>query len=210
MRPFAITIARVLSYALHPLLMPTITLWLALELDSHLGYFLNEQARWVVLGMVGLMTIAFPLTSALLLMRAGLVSSLEMPRREERIAPFVMTLLYYGMTWYLLSRTPLHPMALALLGGAVIALLLTTLITLRWKVSAHMVGIGGLLGALTGLSMAHGLPMLHVIAAGIVLSGALGTARLLTSDHRPAQIYVGGAVGFASVLCAVLWLPGLL
>lgn len=204
------TLARLISYLLHPLLMPTITLWLALELDSHLAYFLNEDARWVVLGMVGLMSIAFPLTSALLLMRAGLITSLEMPQRSERVAPFVMTLLYYGMTWYLLSRTPLHPMALALFGGAVFALLITTLITLRWKVSAHMVGIGGLLGALTGLAMAHRLPVLPVIALCIVFAGALGTARLLTSDHSPAQVYVGGVVGFASVLCAVLWLPPIL
>src|SRR5690606_23250631 len=124
-----------------PLLMPTLTLWLALELDMRMGYFLAGQARWVVLGMVALMTIAFPLTSALLLVRAGLVSSLEMPRRQERIAPYVMTLMYYGMTWYLLSRTPLDPLALSLFGGAVIALAITTLVTLRWKMSAHMVGI---------------------------------------------------------------------
>lgn len=200
-------IARLLSYALHPLLMPTLSLWLALELDMRLGYFLAGQARWVVVGMVALMTIAFPLTSALLLVRAGLVSSLEMPRRQERIAPYVMTLMYYGMTWYLLSRTPLDPLALALFGGAVIALGITTVVTLRWKISAHMVGIGGLVGALAGISAVHALPLLPVIGAGIVAAGSLGTARLLTSDHEPAQVYAGALTGFLSVLCAVLWLP---
>jgi hypothetical protein len=36
--------------------------------------------------MLGIMTVAFPITSALLLMRAGVLSSLEMPTRQERIA----------------------------------------------------------------------------------------------------------------------------
>lgn len=202
-------IARLLSYALHPLLMPVLTLWLALELDLRLGYFLDERARWVVLAMVGLMTVAFPLTSALLLMRAGLLSSLEMPTRRERIAPFAMAVLYYGMTWYLLARSPLHPLALALFGGAVAALLVTTLITLRWKVSAHMVGIGGCLGALVALNMLHNLEAFIPLCIVVLLAGALGTARLLTSNHTPAQIYAGAGLGFACVFVAVMWMPRL-
>lgn len=198
---------RLLSYLLHPLLMPTITLWLALRIDPHLAYFIAPQDQWKVLMMVALMTIGFPLASALLLMRAGLVGSLEMPGRRERIAPYGMSLVYYGMTAYLLARTPLHPMALALFIGAALALLLTTLITLRWKISAHMVGIGGLLGALVALSVRHGLQAFALICAAVVAAGALGTARLLDSDHSPAQVYAGAALGFGSVLLAVLGLP---
>jgi hypothetical protein len=198
---------RLLSYLLHPLLMPTITLWLALRIDPHLAYFIAPQDQWKVLMMVALMTIGFPLASALLLMRAGLVSSLEMPTRRERIAPYGMSLMYYGMTAYLLARTPLHPMALALFIGAALALLLTTLITLRWKISAHMVGIGGLVGALVALSTGHGVQAFALICAAVVAAGALGTARLLSSDHSPAQVYAGAALGFGSVLLAVLGLP---
>lgn len=198
---------RLLSYLLHPLLMPTITLWLALRIDPRLAYFIAPQDQWKVLMMVALMTIGFPLASALLLMRAGLVGSLEMPGRRERIAPYGMSLMYYGMTAYLLARTPLHPMALALFIGAALALVLTTLITLRWKISAHMVGIGGLLGALVALSARHGLQAFALICAAVVAAGALGTARLLASDHSPAQVYAGAALGFGSVLLAVLGLP---
>jgi hypothetical protein len=205
MRPIALA----LSYALHPLLMPLLTLWLALELDAHLGYFLDDQARWLLLAMVGLMTVAFPLTSALLLRRAGLITSLEMPRRSERIAPYAMTLLYYGMTWYLLARSPLHPLALALFSGAVLALLMATLITLRWKVSAHMIGIGGCLGAVAALDLMHRLGAFLPLCLLVVVTGALGTARLLTSDHTPAQVYVGALLGFACVFGMVTWMPPL-
>ncbi len=203
-------VARLLSIVLHPLLMPTYTLWLALHVDPRLGYFLGEQGMLVLLGMVALMTVAFPLTSTLLLLRAGLITSLEMPTRSERIAPYVMSLLYYGMTWYLLSRTPLHPAAVLLVPGALIALLFTTLITLRWKISAHMVGMGGSLGALAALGYLHGCAVMEPMSVLILLAGALGTARLLTSDHTPAQVYAGTALGFVSVFATLLLRPTLL
>lgn len=199
--------ARLLSYLLHPLLMPTLALWLALRLDARIGYLIRSEDQWKVLVMVALMTIAFPLASALLLKRAGLISSLEMPRRQERIAPYAMALLYYGMTAYLLLRTPLHPMAFALLAGATLALLLTTLITLRWKISAHMVGVGGLVGALSALDAAHGIGAFVPICIALIVAGALGTARLLSSDHTPGQVYAGTFVGFASVFAAAQVMP---
>ena len=61
--------AKLLSIVLHPLLMPLYTVLLALELDPHLGYFLQAERRWLTVGMLALMTVAFPITSALLLMR---------------------------------------------------------------------------------------------------------------------------------------------
>jgi len=198
-------IARALSVALHPLFMPTYTFVLALYFDRSLSYFLDERVHWMMVGMVALMTIAFPMTSTALLIRAGLVRSWEMPSRQERIAPYTMTLLYYGMIWYLLARTALHPAAILLFGGSFAALSITTLITLRWKISAHMVGIGGCLGALVALRSIHALPIIIPIMVLIIVAGALGTARLLTSDHSPAQIYTGTAIGFASTFVSIVW-----
>lgn len=202
-----IPLARLLSYAMHPLLMPVLTLWVALELDPHLGYFLPDESRWKLLAIVALMTIVFPLTSTLLLRSAGVVRSLQMHARQERIAPFVMTLLYYVMAGYLLTRAPVHPLTLTLIAGAALALLLATLITLRWKISAHMVGISGCIGAVAALDALHGLGAFVPLCALLLLAGALGTARLLTSDHTPGQVYAGAAVGFGSVFAAVLWMP---
>jgi hypothetical protein len=43
-----------------------------------------------------------------------------------------------------LRRTLHHEATYAMFFGAIAALFITLLITLRWKISAHMVGIGGL------------------------------------------------------------------
>lgn len=198
-------LARVLNILLHPLFMPLYTVALAMRFDPYVAFFLPGDLRWLVFGMVALMTVAFPLTSVLLLLRNGLIGDLHMNERRERVAPYLMTAIYYGMMWYLLHHTPVDAALHAVFIGAILALLLTTLITLRWKISAHLVGIGGLIGALCGLSSIHHLPLLPVIAVAIVLAGALATARLLTSDHTPAQVYTGSAVGFGcTYFCVVL------
>lgn len=188
--------ARAISVLLHPILMPVLALWAAMQLDPHLSYFLPPHARLFTLGMVSVMSVIFPLISMLLLRRAGVISSLEMPTREERIVPFVLVLIYYGMTYYMLRQTRLDGAVLALYSGAILALLLTTLITFRWKISVHLVGVGGLIGTVAGISEMNGEGLLFWMAISILLAGLLATARLLTGSHVPAQVYAGGVLGF--------------
>ncbi len=196
--------ARLLSHLLHPLLMPLLSLWVMLRVDPHVGYFLPPSGRMLLLGMVAIMTFIFPVMSVLLLRRAGPIPDLHLPRREERIVPYLMTLLYTGMALYLLFRTPLHPIAYALFIGILCAMVVSAITTFWWKISAHMVGIGGLVGALFALSYVHALDLFLPIVIAILLAGALGTARLLTSDHTHAQIHAGWVLGLGCTFCAMV------
>ncbi|MCB9168802.1 MAG: hypothetical protein H6594_00450 [Flavobacteriales bacterium] len=189
-------LAHTLNLLLHPLFMPLLTLVVAFRMDPHISFFMPRPFQLITFAMVFVLTVLFPLTSTLLLLRSGAVTSLSMPHRQERIVPFLMTLFYFTLCYYLLHRTPQHEATFAMFLGALVALFLTALITLRWKISVHMVGIGGLLGALTGLLLLHHTFAPLQMALFIVLAGALGTARLLTSDHTPAQVGAGAVLGF--------------
>ncbi len=188
--------ARAISVLLHPILMPVLALWAAMQLDPHLSYFLPPQARLFTLGIVMVMIVVFPSISMLFLRWAGVISSLEMPTREERIVPFVLMLIYYGMTYYTLRQTRLDGSVLSLYAGVMLAMLITTLITFRWKISVHLVGVGGLVGTVAGISEMHGEGLLFWLALSVLMAGILGTARLLTGSHVPAQVYAGGVLGF--------------
>lgn len=195
--------AQVLSVLLHPAWMPTLAVLLAFAIDPHLTFTFSRQGQWIIIGMVFVMTALFPVSSVMMLWRSGLVSGPTMPRRGERVVPFLLTLFYFCMTYYLLRHLPNSSATLALFSGIILAMATVVLVTLRWKVSAHMAGIGGLLGMVLGLMVIHGvqagfLPLLFIVA------GALGTARLLASDHTPAQIYAGTAIGLLPVfICLV-------
>jgi hypothetical protein len=118
-------------------------------------------------------------------------------------------LMYYGLCYYLLRRTPAHPMLWSMFFGATIAMTLTLVITFRWKISTHMVGIGGLIGAFASMISVHDVIAWPLIGILFVAAGALGTARLLTSDHSQAQIYAGALLGgFCVFVCSVknIWM----
>lgn len=196
--------AQVLSVVLHPVWMPTAALFLAFHIDPHLTFTFSAAGKRVILFMIFIMTALFPVASMLMLWRSGLVSRLSMPLRKERIMPYLLTLVYFGMAYYLLRRTPNSTTTLSLFTGMVAALAMALLLTLRWKVSLHMVGIGGIIGMVLGLMVVHGaragfLPLLFVVA------GALGSARLLVGDHSPAQVYAGAAIGLAAPFLCILF-----
>jgi hypothetical protein len=202
------TAARLLSVLLHPVFMPAITLWAMISVDPGLAYFVPPDRRPIAVFMVALMSSVFPLVSMHLLVRAGMITSVELPERRERPLAYAITLLYFGATWYLMHRTPFHPAVQAMLIGAFMALLLTLLITLRWKISAHLVGMGGLIGAIAAVNSMHQLGLLPLLAVLIALTGLVGSARLLNSDHTQAQVLAGGALGFISTWTCILVLGG--
>ena len=200
-----LTAARVISVLLHPLFMPVLVLGMVLKADPHVAFFLPGDQRYVLLLLVTVLTVAFPLVSILLLLRSKVIGSLEMRSRQERIVPFLMVAIYYGMTYFVLRTTHLHPMALSIFTGIIVALVITIAITIRWKISIHMVGVGGAIGAVAGASAVHSLHLLPLISILILLAGILGTARLLLGGHVPAQIYAGAFLGWLAVYSCVVF-----
>jgi hypothetical protein len=196
--------ANILSILLHPLWMPTLVLYVAFGVDPHIALPYPPESRLIMLGMVFAMTAIFPLTSAFMMRRTGVISALSMPQRHERLMPYTVTLMYYGLCYYLLRRTPAHPMLWSMFFGATIAMALTLIITFRWKISAHMVGIGGLIGAFAAMISLHDVIAWPLIGILFVAAGALGTARLLASDHSQAQIYGGAVLGGVCVFAFAL------
>ena len=186
--------AHVLSVLLHPVWMPTLAVAIAFHSDPHLTFAFSQRGQWMIIGMVFVMTALFPISSMFMLWRSGAVGELAMPVRKERTVPLLLTLVYCGMAYYLLRRTPNAPATLALFFGIMLTMAAVLFINLRWKISLHTAGIGGLVGMMLGLMLVHGvsswpLPLLFL------LGGALGTARLLVTDHTPAQVYAGASIG---------------
>lgn len=193
------SVAKLLSVLLHPVLMPLLTIALAMQVDPPLVYFVPPASRWIMLAMLAVMTVVLPVTSAFLLVRAGVVDDIWMNSRQERIAPYVLTLIHFGLAYYLFRQAPIHPALRCIFFGIVLATALALVVTFFWKISSHMVGIGGLAGSLTALSTLHGIPMLPLIVGVIVIGGILGTARLLASDHSQAQVICGSLLGWSCV-----------
>ena len=79
------------------------------------------------------------------------------------------------------------------------------LINFRWKISAHTVSMGGVIGAFFGLQSVLQIDMLLQISASILIAGLVGFARLKAGKHSPAQVYAGYLLGFAVLYLLILY-----
>ena len=82
-----------------------------------------------------------------------------------------------------------------------------TLISLRWKISAHLTGMGGLCAFIAVLSTTYGASpsVMWVLIASVLISGIVGVARLGLGSHTPAQAGAGFLLGAAAMaLCSIL------
>ncbi len=127
-----------------------------------------------------------------------------MPLRAERSVPYFITVLYYGFTWWLLYKAPVPPILAQLMMGAAIAVLGTALVNFKYKISAHLVGIGGLSGCFLVLGLHGSQDYTLPFIIGILSSGILGWARLQLSAHSPVEVYSGFLLGLLSQFIAVI------
>lgn len=92
------------------------------------------------------------------------------------------------------------PLFLVLMGvGSTLSIIAITLINSRWKISAHLSGIGGLSGGVFGYSYIMGINPLGLLIVLLSLSALTALARIELKAHTPGQTLAGFSVGFLLV-----------
>lgn len=187
-----------------PLLMPVLAVYLAITFDPYLTLFLAPSKAQLMLIVVGLATFVFPLVNLFFLKQAGIITSYGLMIRKERLAPTITSLVYFGLGYYLLLKGSLPVVLYSMYLGAVISVVLALIITLKWKISMHAIGIGGVLGSMYGLFKVHEYVHLPLLIALILACGWVMTARIALGAHTPAQVYAGMALGFVTTWLSVV------
>lgn len=193
-------IAKILSLVFFPLLIPTYTLLIIFNINVYFSMIIPQLAKLQILGMVFLITFIFPLFMMILFQRIGIIKSLYMKTKEERTLPYLMTIIFYYLASYLLKQLQISPIFYYFILGATFLIIITLIINFFWKISIHMIGIGGMLGTLMGLSFLWMIDIPFLIILLVLCSGVTGFARLKLNAHNPAQIYSGFLLGTSFML----------
>lgn len=195
--------ASIISVFFHPLFVALYCVLIAGELDWQISGLLYPDQRRVVYLIVALSTIAFPGANMLLLHWYGAVSSLHMPVRRERFAPYLSSIFFFVLGYILLRRGALPlPIYSIMLGGIITALALVS-INLFSKWSAHAAGAAGLLACVLGLFQLHAWQNMGLLMAAILICGLVLTSRLLLKAHTPREVYGGAIIGFAVMYASI-------
>jgi hypothetical protein len=197
--------AILISWLFHPLLMPTLGTVLMLNIGGYMMYVLNPQIKMVITGIVFLNTFIFPVIGSFYLLRKGFLNSISMPTIQERRLPMLLTVIFYFFTFYILKQAPLPPVLYLMILGATLSVLLTLIITLIWKISAHMVGMGGLVGAIIGLSIKFSVNLQFLIIMLLIFAGLVGYARIKLNAHTHPQVYSGFLLGLGSMILLIVF-----
>ena len=226
------TLAQVISFVFHPLLMLTYMLVLLFLVNPYLFGVnsIGDKAAKLLVIQVFLYTFFIPAVTLVMFRAVGFVKTIELKDRQDRIGPYILTGIFYLWLFYnLLNSTEVNtgqlnfvlqiPTAYTsfVLGGT-IGLFIAFFINNFSKISAHAVGMGGLLGmvVITMLLFSYESFMINSTILGafqvsmtavfiltIFLSGLVGTSRLILQAHEPMDLFGGYLVGFASQFIAL-------
>jgi membrane-associated phospholipid phosphatase len=187
--------AKIISFLLHPLWMPLITLIIAFGLDPFLG--IHPKAFLFLLSIV-LVNILVPGITILFMVKRKMISNLEISERTERWIPFLLVFGYYLLTYVLLrTRADHFPIVVnSFFFGLLLSLGLAVIINNFTKISIHMLAFGGMLGSIAALNVVHYLNQGFVIAILLLLGAAVAWARLTLGVHTQRQVYFGFSLGF--------------
>ena len=132
--------------------------------------------------------VLLPIMIVLACIAIGIVDSVHIPRREQRIIPFSFSLLGYIVGYALLRAMEGPRILAAIMLAYAVNNAVVMLITFWWKISIHATGVGGPLAALTYTFGVFALPLFLLIPL-------VSWARVYLRAHSPAQVTAGACVG---------------
>ncbi len=196
--------ARVLSAIFTPFYVPTVG-FLALFLFTYLR-MLPLSYQIVVLGIVYAFTVLLPMLGIYIYQKINGWSLRHLGHKEKRIVPYAMTILSYVCCLLLMYRLSIPRSLSGIIVAALMAMIICAVINVWWKISAHMAAIGEFVGGLVSFSFVFYYNPLGWFCFAILLSGALGTSRIILRQHSLSQVLVGFLVGFVCGILGILFI----
>ena len=196
-------LTRVITFILHPLLMPVYILALLLEMNNYSGMTIPLYYKLLLTGVVVLMTVILPLIFTWFLRRLEFIRSFHMPTKEERVYPILSVVVFYYATFYLLRDVSISGIFSYYMLGATLVTVLVLIINFYRLISLHATGIGSIAGLFLGLMLNFRINFLPEIIAAVMLAGIIGYARIKQGAHQPSEIYSGFVIG-ATVLTILI------
>lgn len=187
-------IAKVLSLIFHPLWMPLIIYLLVRWLDPY--YIGQTQADNFVILLL-LVNIVAPALSILIMIKYGMLSSIELRDRKERFGPYLLVIFYYILSYTMLKwQGPILPQEVfSFFVSVILSLIVSLSINMIWKISVHLLAQGGVFGTLLALNSLHKSDINVFLMISALAAGLTAYSRLKLNAHTHGQVYAGFILG---------------
>ena len=195
-------IANIISYIFHPLFIPLYITYFILKIHAYQFAGMDEWGKTLNLLLVAITCCFMPLVSVLLLRALNFIDSIYLKTQKDRIAPYIISMIFYFSTWYFFKKEHYVPelvsMGLAIFNASVAGFLLN----ISMKVSMHAIAMGVMTTFIAIFAFHETVNLSLYLSVALLISGIVCTSRLIVSDHHPAEIYIGFIAGVLSQLAA--------
>lgn len=200
MQKSGIFLSKLLSVVFHPLLIPTYALVIMFNSNTHYSYMPFEVQKLLYI-LVFSSTFLVPVSIIPFLINLRVVSSFKLEKSKERIIPLTITALSFYFSYYIINRLPVSTLGFikTMILASFILILISLFISIKWKISAHLIGLGGLLASMFFYAVYFVANFNIVLIVISIISGLVGFSRLNLQVHSPAQVYTGFLTGFTGM-----------
>ena len=189
-------LAQLLSYTLHPGILPTAGAFYILFVHPDV-FAVESIARVLFVVFTG--TYLIPMLVIYILTVVGIIESVHLIKKQDRIYPYVVAAFSAILTSRILMNMGApREIIYSTLASAFILVVSSVLIPL-FKSSAHMAGIAGFAGLYLALFEKYNAGNLSTMLVLVGLCGAMAWARVALKRHNLRELFSGEVLGFLSI-----------
>ena len=193
-----------ISWVLHPFLLPIYMMAVLLTMTTFAHY--PSNVKFYLLWVVVLYAVVIPVLALGVLRSLGRISDYRVDDRRERMLPLLVGALCYILCAITIAKIPSAMFLRKFMLAAACCELLCLGVSLYWKISLHLTGMGAVVALLVVMNVVGVGNMLVPLMVAILCAGALASARLYLGCHNGWQVLAGFCGGFAVSVLAVLFL----
>ena len=190
-------VARITSMVFTPFSIPFLS-FLVLFLFSYLR-IMPLQYKLIVLGIVYCFTILTPTITIFLFRKINGFASQELSERKKRYIPILLTIISYVFCLLMMRRLNIPWYMTGIILASLVVSVICIIVNIKWKLSEHMAGMGGIIAGLISFSALFGYNPVAWLCMFILIAGILGSARIVLGHHSLGEVLFGFIIGF---LCA--------
>lgn len=194
--------ARTVSILFTPFYLP-ITGMVVVFLFSYLR-IMPWMYKLQILLLVYLFTALIPTLLIRLYRRYQGWSLLHLLSREQRIIPYVISIVCYFTCYNLLINHNVPHIITSILMAALVVQILCALINVWWKISTHTAAIGGVTGGVVAFAFIFNFNPVWWLSLLILIGGLVGSSRMILRQHSLPQVVCGFLLGMAAVIVTIL------
>ena len=193
-----------ISWVLHPFLLPLYMMAVMLTMTTFAHY--PSGVKFYLLWVVALYAIIIPVLALGVLRSLGCISNYRIDDRRERLLPLLIGAVCYVLCAITIAKVPSAAFLRKFMIAAACCEVLCLVVSLRWKISLHLTGMGAAVALLVVMNVVGVGNMLLPLMVAILCAGTLASARLYLGCHNGKQVLAGFCGGFAVATLAVLFL----